>query len=60
VEFIVNKDGSVTNVKVVKSLTPLCDRETLRVMQMMPRWTAGVMDGKPCRTKVCIPIVFKL
>ena len=60
VEFIVNKDGSVTDVKVVKPLNPYCDREALRVLQMMPRWTAGVMDNKPCRTKVCIPIVFKL
>ena len=59
-EFIVNKDGSVTDVNIVKSLNPACDREALRVLRMMPRWTAGVQNDKPCRTKVCIPIVFKL
>lgn len=59
-EFIVNKDGSITDVQIVKSLTPLCDREVLRVLRMMPRWTAGLQDGQPCRTKVCIPVVFRL
>jgi len=60
VEFIVNKDGSVTDVNVAQSLHPLCDREALRVLRSMPRWTAGTMNDRPCRTKVCIPIVFKL
>lgn len=59
-EFIVNKDGSVTDVNIVKSLNSYCDREALRVLRMMPRWTPGIQDDKPCRTKVCIPIVFKL
>jgi len=59
-EFIVNKDGSVTDVKVVKSLNAQCDREVLRVLRMMPRWTAGIQNDQPCRTKVCIPVVFKM
>lgn len=59
-EFIVNKDGSVTDVGIAKSLCPECDEEALRVLRMMPRWTAGVQNNKTCRTKVCIPIVFKL
>lgn len=59
-EFIVNKDGSITDVKIVGSLTPDCDNEVLRVLRMMPRWTAGVMYDKPCRTKVCIPVVFRI
>ena len=58
-EFIVNKDGSVTDVGIVKSLCKECDEEALRVLRMMPRWTPGVQNDKPCRTKVCIPIVFK-
>ena len=60
VEFIVNKDGSVTDVGVVKSLCVECDEEALRVLRMMPRWTPGIQNNKPCRTKVCIPIVFKM
>jgi protein TonB len=59
-EFIVNKDGSVTDVRIVRSLNTYCDREALRVLRMMQRWTAGVQNDQPCRTKVCIPIVFKL
>ncbi len=60
-EFIVNKDGSITNVHIVTSShTPLLDREVVRVLRMMPRWTAGIQDGQPCRTKVCIPVVFRL
>ncbi len=59
-EFIVNTDGSITDVKVVQSLHPLCDAEVLRVLRMMPRWTAGIENDQPCRTKVCIPVVFKL
>ena len=59
-EFIVNKDGSLTDFKVVKSLNSMCDREVLRVLRMMPRWTAGVQNDQPCRTKVCIPVVFKI
>ena len=57
-EFIVNKDGSVTDVQIVSSLHPQCDQEVLRVLRMMPRWTAGVENDQPCRTKVCIPVVF--
>lgn len=59
-EFIVNKDGSITDVKIVSSFNPSCDREVLRVLRTMPRWTAGVQNGQPCRTKVCIPVVFKM
>lgn len=59
-EFIVNTDGSITDVRVVKSLHSDCDREALRVLRMMPRWTPGIENNSPCRTKVCIPIVFRL
>jgi protein TonB len=59
-QFIVNKDGSVTDVRIVGSLSPTCDNEALRVLRMMPRWQAGLQNGKPCRTMMCIPIVFRL
>lgn len=59
-EFIVNEDGSVSNLKLVKTINPLCDNEALRVLRMMPQWKAGIQNGKPCRTKVAIPIVFAL
>lgn len=59
-EFIVNTDGSVTDVRITKSLSKPCDDEALRVLRMMPRWTPGIENDKPCRTKVCIPIIFRL
>lgn len=59
-QFIVNTDGSLSDLKVVESVEPSLDREALRVLRMMPSWKAGQIDQKPCRTMVCIPIVFKL
>lgn len=59
-EFIVGSDGSITDVKILTSLHPQCDDEVLRVLRMMPRWTPGIDKGEPCRTKVCIPVVFKM
>ncbi len=58
--FYVEKDGQVTGITLQRSLSVECDDEALRVLRMMPRWTPGIQNGKPCRTKVCIPIVFKL
>ena len=59
-QFIVNKDGSISDLVLVEKVSPELDREAMRVLRMMPKWTPGVMDAKPCRTKVCIPVVFKL
>ena len=59
-QFLVNEDGSITDIKLTKKLHPQCDNEALRVLKMMPRWTPGIENNKPCRTRVCIPIVFKL
>ena len=58
-QFIVNVDGSVSDLELVEHLDAACD-EVLRVLRMMPKWQAGVMNAKPCRTKVCIPIVFNM
>ena len=58
-QFIVNKDGSVSDLELTEKLDPTCDAEVMRVLRMMPNWQAGMMNAKPCRTKVCIPIVFR-
>lgn len=60
VQFIVGKDGSISSIKLIKSLHPSCDREALRVIKMMPHWKPGIQHDKPCRTMVCVPIIFKL
>ncbi|HEY8401933.1 MAG TPA: TonB family protein [Cytophagaceae bacterium] len=60
VQFVVEKDGSVTDVKVLKGLREDMDNEAVRVVSMMPKWTPAKMNGKPVRFKTSIPIVFKL
>lgn len=59
-QFIVNKDGTISNIELVKRVDPSLDNEALRVLRLMPRWKAGQQNEKPCHTQVCIPIVFKL
>jgi protein TonB len=58
--FYVEKDGRITGINITQSLSPECDREALRVLRKMPNWEPGIQNDQPCRTKVCIPIVFKL
>ena len=58
--FYVEKDGNVSGVRVTKSLSAECDREVMRVLNMMPKWKPSIQDDRPCRTKVCIPVVFRL
>lgn len=60
VSFIINKDGSIANIKLVKSVNPYLDREALRVMRMMPKWKPGMENDKVCRTMMAIPIAFSL
>lgn len=60
VAFIINKDGSISGQKVVKSVSPELDREALRVLRIMPKWKPGEDHGKPCRTYFSIPVNFKL
>lgn len=59
-QFIVNADGSLSDFEIVRSVHPELDSEAMRVLKLMPPWKAGQQDKKPCRTVVCIPIVFKL
>ena len=60
VSFVVEKDGSIGEPKVVKSLDPAFDAEALRVVSMMPKWIPGKFNGKATRMRYCIPIRFKL
>ena len=60
VSFIVNKDGSVADVKVATSAHPLLDSEALRVLKTMPKWKPGMDHNKVCRTMIAVPVVFKL
>ena len=58
VQFVVNKDGSLSDVNVIRKLDPLMDAEALRVVNAMPRWKPGMQDGKPVMVKYTVPVLF--
>lgn len=60
VNFVVDKDGSITEAKVVRSVDPLLDKEALRLVYSMPKWNPGTMDGKPVRVRYSVPFTFRL
>jgi len=60
IQFVVNKDGSIVDPEVVKSVNPYLDKEALRVISTMPKWTPGKQRGKPVRVKFTVPVNFKL
>ncbi|MCI7561191.1 MAG: TonB family protein [Bacteroidales bacterium] len=60
VQFVVEKDGSVTDVKTMKSVDPSLDREAERVVRSMPKWIPGKQNGSAVRVKYFVPVVFRL
>lgn len=60
VTFVVERDGRVTDVKVLRGIGGGCDEEAVRVIQNMPRWEPGKQRGKPVRVQFNMPILFKL
>ena len=59
-QFVVEKDGSITDAHIVKSVSPALDAEALRIVNAMPNWTPGRQNGKPVRVKYTVPLSFKL
>ena len=60
VKFTVKSDGSISNIRVTKSVDPYLDKEAVRVVKSMPRWIPGTQDGKPVNVEYTLPITFKL
>lgn len=60
VQFVVNKDGSITGDSIVRSVDPLLDAEALRVVRSMPNWTPGKQRGKEVRVRFTLPVTFHL
>lgn len=60
VSFVVERDGSITDVRVVRSVDPSLDREASRVVRSMPRWSPGKQNGSTVRVKYTVPVVFRL
>ena len=59
VQFIVEKDGSLTNVKVLRGIGGDCNDEAIRVMQKSPKWLSGKQRGRSVRVQMVVPIIFK-
>ena len=60
ISFVIEKDGSVSNVKVVRGIGGGCDEEAARVIAGMPKWQPGMQKGKPVRVNYMMPVFFKL
>ena len=60
VQFVVDRDGSISDIKVVRSVDASLDREAVRLVRSMPRWTPGKQNGKAVRVRYTLPINFRL
>ena len=60
VQFIVNADGSISDVGIIRAVDPDLDGEAVRVISTMPKWKPGTQRGKPVRVKYTVPVMFRL
>ena len=60
VEFVVERDGSISNVNIKRGIGAGCDEEAARVVSSMPKWNAGKQNGQPVRVLFVLPIKFIL
>lgn len=60
VGFVVERDGSITDVKILRGVDPSLDREAMRVVKSMPRWNPGKQNGSAVRVKYQVPVSFRL
>lgn len=60
VQFVVDRDGTITDPVVVRSVDPYLDKEALRVIKSMPKWKPGIQGSKAVRVKYTVPVTFKL
>lgn len=58
--FVVNKDGSIVDPEIIKPVDPSLDKEAIRVVKAMPKWTPGKQRGKPVRVKYTLPVLFRI
>ena len=60
VGFVVDANGNVTEVKVIRGIHPDCDKEAVRVVSMMPQWSAGIQNGRNVAVRMVVPINFQM
>lgn len=58
--FVVNRDGSIVDIQVLRGVDPSLDKEAVRVLGTMPKWKPGEQRGKPVRVKYTVPVMFRL
>jgi len=57
--FVVEKDGSISNITVIRSLDPGCDKEAVRVIKLLPKFIPGKQNGQAVRVYYILPVIFK-
>jgi periplasmic protein TonB len=60
VEFVVTEDGSTTDFKVVKGLCDICDKNAIETLKKMSKWTPAMVNDKPIRTRLILPVKYEL
>jgi TonB family protein len=60
VSFVIEKDGTLTVIKVIKSVSPDLDAEAIRVIARSPKWVPGIQNGRPVRVKYSVGVIFAL
>ena len=58
VQFVIEKDGSISDVEIARGVFPSLDEEAIRVIKVMPRWNPGKQNGKAVRVKYVLPVSF--
>ena len=60
VQFVIEKDGTPTDFKVIRNVDPYLDKEAIRVLSLMPKWTPGRQRGVPVKVRYTVPVTFRL
>jgi protein TonB len=60
VKFVINEDGTISDIAVIKSVDPALDAEAIRIVSKFPKWQPGMYDDKPVKVSFTLPIVFNL
>ena len=60
IQFVVERDGTISDVRVARGVDPYLDKEALRVIKAMPKWKPGMQKGQPVRVKYTVPVTFRL
>ena len=59
-QFVVERDGTISDVHIARGVDPYLDKEAVRVVQSMPKWIPGKQNGKAVRVKFTVPVMFRL